>query len=184
MLSKDSQFRRLKIRGGGLIGTASYWLGPDHLLIVTVDGYTERYRRIFFRDIQAIVIRRTTTWIWLTVALSALSLVGAVLPASTGAFEGMIVGSLILAGFGGGLIFNLIAGPTCTCRVITAVQNRDLPHLNRWKSANRLLEALQVEVNQVQRPISEAPASETPVGESTVQPTVEPVLPATDQSTV
>ncbi|MBI1177329.1 hypothetical protein GC207_07805 [bacterium] len=173
MLSKDPQFRKLKIRGAGLIGSASYWLAPDHLLIVTIDGYTERYRRIYFRDIQAIIIRRTSTWIWLTVALSALTIVAGILPMSTGEIEGLISGGIMVAGFGSGLAFNLIAGPTCSCRIVTAVQNRDLPHINRWRKANRLLEALQNEISRVQRP-TPAASPEVPV---------EPISTASDQAT-
>ncbi len=49
MLSKDPQFRKIKIKSRGVGGSATYWLGPDHLLIVTQDGYNERYRRIYYR---------------------------------------------------------------------------------------------------------------------------------------
>ena len=37
MLSQDPQFRKIKIKARGVGGSATYWLGPDHLLIVTQD---------------------------------------------------------------------------------------------------------------------------------------------------
>src|ERR1051326_4778766 len=41
------------------LSRSSLWLGPDHLLLVERRGYTEFYKRFFFRDIQAITIRQT-----------------------------------------------------------------------------------------------------------------------------
>src|SRR5882724_2221817 len=56
MLKKDPNFRRLKIGGAGLAGVSSLWLGPDHLLVVEIAGITEKYRRFYFRDIQAVIV--------------------------------------------------------------------------------------------------------------------------------
>lgn len=173
MLSRDPQFRKLKIKARSAGGSATYWLGPDHLLIVTVDGYNERYRRIYFRDVQAIIIRRTSTWIWMAVVMSLLLILAGILPISTGQLEGYIFGGIMITVVGVILVAHLIAGPTCGCRVVTAVQNRDLPHLNRWKPASRLLEALQAEVNRVQQPAAQATSSDAV--ETAAPPTDQPV---------
>src|SRR5208283_5906459 len=56
------------------IARSSLWLGDDHLLFVECTGYTETYKRFYFRDIQAITIRKTTThavWNWITGVLTA-----------------------------------------------------------------------------------------------------------------
>src|SRR5947208_2826726 len=44
-------------------GKCCLWLAPDHLLAVETSGYTENYRRFFFRDIQAFTIQRTNHWL-------------------------------------------------------------------------------------------------------------------------
>ncbi len=158
MLSRDPNFRRVKLKARGLGGSATYWLGPDHLLIVTQDGYSERYRRIYFRDIQAVLIRRTSTWIWVMVILLGMLVVLGILPLTVGDTIGLWLGGINLGIWSAFLTFHLIAGPTCGCRLVTAVQNRDLPHLNRWKQAGRLLDALLPEVHRAQGRTTVAPA--------------------------
>ena len=37
-------------------GYASLWQGKDHLLSIDSSGYTEEYKRFYYRDIQAIII--------------------------------------------------------------------------------------------------------------------------------
>jgi hypothetical protein len=176
ILSKDPQFQKVRLGARGFGGSATYWLGPDHLLIVTQDGYTERYRRIYYRDIQALVIRRTATWIWITVMLIGALIVLGVLPLSIGDAIGLWMGGINIGIWGTFLAIHLIAGPTCGLRLITAVQNRDLPHINRWKQAERLVNALQAEVNRVQQRVVVQPApgaaneTETETGPATPAP--------------
>ena len=64
------EYRRLPGRGTLLDGDKWYatsralctvWMGSDHLLLVSRAGYTENYKRFYFRDIQAIIIRKTVT---------------------------------------------------------------------------------------------------------------------------
>lgn len=172
MLSRDPQFRSVKLKARGLGGSATYWLGPDHLLIVTQDGYSERYRRIYFRDIQAVLIRRTSTWIWIMVFLIGMLVVLGILPLTVGDPIGYWLGGINLGLWSAFLTLHLIAGPTCGCRLVTAVQNRDLPHLNRWKQAGRLLDALLPEVNRAQGRtiVAPAPTSENPPPDAAATP--------------
>src|SRR4051794_11160105 len=52
-------------------GNGSLWLGPDHLLCIDSSGYTENYKRFYFRDIQALFIRETNTYKLVALALVA-----------------------------------------------------------------------------------------------------------------
>src|SRR5213082_404842 len=45
-------------------GNSSLWLGKDHLLCIDTSGYTENYKRFYFRDIQALLIRKTGRRKW------------------------------------------------------------------------------------------------------------------------
>lgn len=181
MLSKDPSFRKVKIKARGAFGSASYWLGPDHLMIVLFEGYKERYRRIDYKDIQAITIRQTSAWI-LVMILIALALVGGgLLPMLSGTVEGLAIGGVVTTIFVIVLVAHLIAGPSCKCRIVTAVQNRDLPHINRWKAAGRLLEELQVEINRVQRrPVAAEASPDTgePTAQTAAAETIEPASPS------
>ena len=38
------------------------WLGADHLLQGEHTGYTEEYKRFYFRDIQGITVKRITAF--------------------------------------------------------------------------------------------------------------------------
>jgi len=49
------KYRRLPGRSGLLL-RHSLWLGPDHLLRVRAQPFSEEYRRYYFKDIQALVV--------------------------------------------------------------------------------------------------------------------------------
>ena len=58
MNSPAPPYRKLPGRGLGWAGFARLWIAEDHLLEVNSLLFTERYRRFFFKDISALVIRR------------------------------------------------------------------------------------------------------------------------------
>src|SRR5947208_5263032 len=69
----EKEYKRLtraRVRSSFAVISAarsSLWLGADHLLCVDSTGYTETYKRFYFRDIQAITICRTArrkVWNW------------------------------------------------------------------------------------------------------------------------
>src|SRR5436190_14424668 len=69
-------YRRLPGRGrktSGWIGLGAtvntIWLTSDHLLLrETVYGLSESYKRFYFRDIQAFIVRRSPRWIaWISI---------------------------------------------------------------------------------------------------------------------
>src|SRR5881409_101596 len=106
-------YRPLPGRAAGLAWYHRLWLGPDHLLAVRSFGFTEEYKRFYFRDIQAILIGRTDSWkrwnlIW-CVASTLVVLVS--LMATRGVVQGLWLG---LGGlFFGLFLVNLLGGPTC-----------------------------------------------------------------------
>jgi hypothetical protein len=40
------------------------WLGADHLLQVEHTGYTEEYKRFYFRDIQGITVQKDNRFLY------------------------------------------------------------------------------------------------------------------------
>ena len=127
----------------GLLRRNTLWLGGDHLLLVDSSRFSETYKRFYLRDIQTIVVRRTPRfalpYYWVLLALAALI--------------GMLIGFTpfrqilfwppfaVLAG----VVIYLYAASmfqSCTCHLITRVNNVELPSLFRLRSAQRFVELM------------------------------------------
>ena len=122
------------------------WLGADHLLAVDSTTASEEYRRFYFRDIEAFVVRQTArrqvaNWIFLFLALvSAAPLLYAW---RTIASVGWLVGAVAAGAFWLILaLVNTLRGPTVETKVRTAVHLEQLPSLNRLPVARRVLARL------------------------------------------
>lgn len=130
------------------------WLGPDHLLAVDATTASEEYRRFYYRDIEAFVIRRTggramVNWVLLAVALIS---IGPLLymwraQGSAGwAIAAICLGSLwlLLA------LINTLRGAMCETKVRTAVQFEHLPSLGRLPAARKVLARLAPFISEAQ----------------------------------
>jgi hypothetical protein len=153
LLSKNPGYRRLNVSGYGLTGSASYWLGRDHLLVVATRNYVENYYRFLYSDIQGIIVRRNPfrlIWGLVFSVLTVTLLLGALAvklsePAGNISEEGLfgMAGLLALAlAFASLQTINLLRGPTCACHLRTAVQLMALPQLHRWRKAELLIAEL------------------------------------------
>ena len=168
----------------------SLWLGKDHLLQIETSGYTETYKRFHFRDIQALVLCRTDTWLYQGVGLLGVAcLFGLIAVVGGGPVVAWIFGSI--AGlFGLILLLHLLAGPSSKCYLRTAVQTEPLASLNRLRKARKvfgmlrpLIVAAQAEPAQPSAPlpgqdnppvISAPPPSIGPAAEASNPPTSQP----------
>src|ERR1041384_6408100 len=157
---------------------SNLWLGKDHLLCVETEGYTERYKRFYFRDIQAVTIRRTNRFLILTAVLGGMTAIFGALTLATSAVELRWVLGVIAAVCAVPFVINLIYGPTCTCQLRTAVQTENVPSLSRVARAQRVLarirpliaeaqgqlapEEISVRFQELMRPAAAAPAGSAP----------------------
>lgn len=123
-------------------GNSSLWLGKDHLLCIDTTGYTENYKRFYFRDIQAFVICKTNRYQWWAIVTGVMA-VGCAIPA---VLTSEVVVRYILGIMGGlFLLFffvNLALGPSSMCQLQTAVHKEELPSLNRLRRARKVLDRL------------------------------------------
>src|SRR6516162_3063872 len=93
------------------ITRSSLWLGDDHLLLVECTGYSETYKRFFFRDIQAITISKTKVrvvwnWVWgVLVAIAGLIIWASSHDASS-ATGAIVAAIIVLIIFGIPLLLN------------------------------------------------------------------------------
>lgn len=157
----ETSYKRLPGRGPrreGFITVSfsrcSLYLGDDHILGVDNNGFSEDYKHFYFSDIQAIITRRTNrgaTWSLVLVLMIACSFMG-VLFLET---ESVRILSWILSGtFLVFLLINLFRGPTCICHIMTAVQEDQLPSLNRLRVARKVIETLRPAIERVQGRLS------------------------------
>ncbi len=127
-------YRRLPGKRRKLGGNSTLWVSEDHLLLVKSTRFAEQYRRFYFRDIQAILIREKrysptrnavdvilwlgVVWIYLAHA-PVTALFGAAL-----------------------LLYKRFSGPYCVCQIQTAVQTETLPSLYRLSVARQVIDQL------------------------------------------
>jgi hypothetical protein len=168
MASKKKQYRKLAKKFFTLFFTDSLWQGPDHLLHVEAGFMSERYKRFYFKDVQAVVLRRKSThhiWslIWgIGLVLFGLALVSRAIPFAAG----IIFASMFILL----LIVNLALGPSCEVRLQTAVQVQKLSALRRVPQAQKVMNRIRDEVLKVQEPLTpettqSMPARDTPEGD-------------------
>lgn len=136
------RYRRLPgLRFGGGFARAALRIADDHLLLCDFRmSFIERYKRFYFRDIEAFVIRKTPVWFGAIAAWLAVAALIYVM-ASSARWNGYVTISLegICALF---LLRNLIRGPSCRTHVQTAVQTDVLPMLNRVRKTRRVFQQL------------------------------------------
>lgn len=156
MSALPNRYTKLPGVGHQLGSYTRLYRGVDHLLQISSVTFSERYKRFYFRDIQAFIVVRTNEWfiiiglfLLLTLLLTGLAL-----------GVGDSVGSVVLGGFAA--LFLVLAlmvglrGPTCRCLVRTAVQTEKLPSLNRLRGAEKILAELAPLITAAQGPMPTA----------------------------
>ena len=154
---KKADYKRLPGRrvAWTSFGRRSLWLGPDHLLSISNRGYSEEYKRFYYRDIQAFVLTHTDAW-----------MIGNFIFGGMSAFFLLLIAAgellwrwpdwaiITLAIFGGFwlilFLINLLQGETCMTVIRTAAQAERLPSLNRFRTAKRSIGRIQILIEQAQ----------------------------------
>lgn len=138
-------------------GKGSLWQGPDHLLVIEGKGVflalSEVYRRLDYKNIQALTLTETRRYVWMSFLLCLGALLFALLTWATWDQEPFIPISLALpAGLLGILLaVHLARGRTCACTLQTAVQVLRLKPLNRVQTALPVIQRLEALCTQHQR---------------------------------
>jgi hypothetical protein len=146
-------YRRLPGRGTSIAQYVRLYQGPDHLLQISSTGYSELYKRFYFRDIQAITIRKTSWANVGTVILAVLALGFFLLGLDvTGA--GRTTLWSIAGFFLACMALHLVLGPACVCHVRTAVQTERLPTLRRVKAARKTINRIKPFIVEAQGQLS------------------------------
>ncbi|RJP24322.1 MAG: hypothetical protein C4520_04255 [Candidatus Abyssobacteria bacterium SURF_5] len=143
----------------------SLWLGADHVLDVRSRRFTEQYKRFYLKDIQALVISRTAGrrnknlllaaswacifiataypyWIWKSPNMKPFFLFLG--------FEAALLLAFLVS-----ILLNTFLGPTCKCRLYTAVQAEELPCLGRIRTARKAIAILKPLIESAQASLTE-----------------------------
>jgi hypothetical protein len=148
MAREEKIYRRLPGRPFTPIGVSSFWNGPDHLLLVETAFFRERYKRFYYKDIQAVIMHRNSlhrVWTALWSALSLLFGVIAYLVEGTPYTSGTLLAICLSA-----LAVNLLLGPCCMVFLQTAVQRQRLRTLRRVRTAAKAMDRIKVLVEAQQ----------------------------------
>jgi hypothetical protein len=131
-------------QGIATVARTRLWLGDDHLLLVDYMWFSEDYKRFYFRDIQATMLRKTSTGKTINIVLAAVAVLplaaSLTLTITSGIGDGAAIFwwiiSVVLLGF---MLANTLMGPTCACHLKTAVQTEELTSLGRLRLARKVL---------------------------------------------
>lgn len=141
-----------------VLGVNRAWLAEDHLLVSSSAAAFETYRRYYFREIKAVVVRPTVTGIIWKIILGLL-LTGVGIVAVTAWLydrkRGAVpVGAMVSAGVwlvvAAVLTFQVIRGKTCRVYVQTRAGIERLAAPVRLPAAYKLLAALRPRIAEAQ----------------------------------
>ncbi|KAB2666107.1 MAG: hypothetical protein DVB31_08770 [Verrucomicrobia bacterium] len=150
-LPKDPAYERI-CSGHTPTGSASYWLGRDHLLLVETSFVTEQCRRFELRDLELVVVQPTSTRLvagsvlaCAFVVLLSLAAIASFRAASSNASDAAIWA--VLAGIptvvlGAALAWVVLPGRFCRVRIRTGVQTLAAPGISRLPKATRFVARL------------------------------------------
>lgn len=145
-LAKDKErFTRLPGRSGMFSANQQrLWMGDGYILNLIETWFTERHNRFYLDDIQAITYHRTARRDIYTGILFGILLLFLVLGVYVSSiFGGLSAGAVaiwvVCAFFGIVALVNIARGPTCVCRVYTAVQSVKLEAVAREREARRFV---------------------------------------------
>lgn len=152
-MSKNSKitYKRLpgRVLRGLILGNHTLWMAGDHILSVDNRGFSESYKRFYFRDIQAITIQQTNRgkiWNSIWVILAGLSALAALESERDDVLPWLIMTGIFVVL----LIINWARGPTCRYDIITAVQRETIPSLSRMRTAEKVTRTLRRLIKKTQ----------------------------------
>lgn len=134
---------------------STLWLAASHVLQVNSGPMRDDYRRFYYRDIQALQLRRTPRGMVYNLVLGFVLLIFALIaavagdPAAQASFALFAIVVAVLLGI------NALRGPTVHCLLRTAVGFYPLPSLSRLRPARRAFARLRERVEAVQGTLSD-----------------------------
>lgn len=157
MTRPDFPYTRVPGKQWGFVRKSSLWEGPDHFLLVRGTRFSEEYRRFYFRDVQAILLRPCvrpgsiglwmlllTGLVWIVAVSVAVHLVPIVaFPLAILLGAGLVAKALIALRF------------SCRCFIQTAVSREELTSIQTTWSATKALGRMRARIIETQGDLPE-----------------------------
>jgi hypothetical protein len=144
------RYRRLPGRRMGFLRCPSAWIGEDHILLVEGTRFRETYKRVYLRDLQALIIRRKPRFVIHWPYLLPVPFVAAAL---FGVFRTKVAVPILLAAFLAALsviLLSLRFG--CYLDLATAVGNVPVLSVSRLWTARRFAQKVTPAITLAQQP--------------------------------
>jgi hypothetical protein len=192
MATTTLPYRRVRGLGTSAFEYVRLYLGPDHLLMVSSSGYTENYKRFYYRDIQAMAVRKSNHGKVWNIVWGVLFWIFGLAVAFDAGGGAMFFWLGVAAIFLTLLVLNIGRGPTCVTQITTAVQTRTLAPLNRLRRARAVIAQIRPLIEAAQGPLPPeelarrldlarrgiAPAASSPIAAAPPASSPTPVAPA------
>jgi hypothetical protein len=138
-----------KLRGSSLLSSNKLYVGPDHMLSISSNFFSEKYLRFYFKDIQAIITRKTSKGKILNICFSVILTIflffAIILSRGWSVFFGVLSSICLIL-----LIINILKGPTSVSYIQTSIQTFRLSALRRIKSAQKAITQLKTLIEETQ----------------------------------
>ncbi|HBC86138.1 MAG TPA: hypothetical protein DCZ94_04200 [Lentisphaeria bacterium] len=143
------QYRKI-CKGGDFLRSSRIYMAEDHLLYVLSNGYTEEYRRFFFKDIQYIVLCQTRSWwvytgIWGFIGAGIL----AMMFFAASEFGEMTASVIAVLGFLP-LMVNFLLGTSARAVIKTITSEEKISLTPRYRSSLKVLAEIKAKIEVVQ----------------------------------
>jgi hypothetical protein len=129
---------------------SNLWLGKDHLLCIETEGYTESYRRFYFRDIQAITLRKTNRMLILAIITGIFVAMFATFTLMVDDIGGKWTLAVVTFVFAIPFALNFVYGSTCSCELRTAVQTEKIASMGRVRRARKVIARIRPFIGEAQ----------------------------------
>ncbi len=155
-------YKKISSGAGMFLAIHKLYRTNEYLLLIQTSGYSEKYRRLYFKDIQSIQIMRTNLRLVIGLILGLLvTLFGLLNALLLPNIDNDEVLGLVLVMLGlpflaclTYFVVNILKGPACRCVARTAVQELALPTLMRVRQAERVLGEIEPLINLSQGPLA------------------------------
>ena len=153
MARKPKVYQKLARMRGGVGNHFTLWLAADHVLQIEANLLTERYQRVFLRDLQGFFIRPSREAKWVTygalVVMTLFSIFGAT------ADGGAAIAFWVFAGLSAVvLLYGLFFARNCHFYAVTAVQRAEWVNVARRGRAKKVIARLDPLIRAAQQDVS------------------------------
>lgn len=158
-MAKDKKYKRLPGRMFSVYDEQSVWEADDHILLVRDRGYTEFYKRFYYRDIRAFLIKKSSEyagWMLLFLGFAALFLVIGILSWLLNGFAETLPVVIIFVICCLAALINHLRGPSCIFYINTPVQTERIACLKRRAQVRKFLARVRPHLEAAQGAIDEA----------------------------